>query len=93
MAEHFKRLATVHDKYRRQGKRGNYRAPAVREAFPAATIIRPSLVVGPEDQITNRLAPLRGDPPSVRALAPLSPEQYERLARWFEHEWPERRER
>jgi len=29
---------------------------AVREAFPAATIIRPSLVVGPEDQITNRLA-------------------------------------
>jgi NADH dehydrogenase len=29
---------------------------AVRKAFPAATIIRPSLVVGPEDQITNRLA-------------------------------------
>jgi NADH dehydrogenase len=31
---------------------------AVREAFPAATIVRPSLVVGPEDQITNRLARL-----------------------------------
>ena len=30
----------------------------VREAFPATTIIRPSLVVGPEDQITNRLAGL-----------------------------------
>jgi NADH dehydrogenase len=29
---------------------------AVREAFPAATIIRPSLVFGAEDQITNRFA-------------------------------------
>ena len=31
---------------------------AVRAEFPAATIIRPSLVFGPEDQITNRLAGL-----------------------------------
>ncbi len=31
---------------------------ATREAFPNATIIRPSLVFGPEDQITNRLANL-----------------------------------
>ena len=31
---------------------------AIREAFPNATIIRPSLVFGPEDQITNRLAGL-----------------------------------
>jgi len=31
---------------------------AIREAFPHATIIRPSLVFGPEDQITNRLAGL-----------------------------------
>jgi len=29
---------------------------AVRSAFPKATIIRPSLVFGPEDQLTNRLA-------------------------------------
>jgi NADH dehydrogenase len=31
---------------------------AVRKAFPKATIIRPSLVFGPEDDITNRLASL-----------------------------------
>jgi uncharacterized protein YbjT (DUF2867 family) len=31
---------------------------AIRDAFPSATIIRPSLVFGPEDQITNRLAGL-----------------------------------
>jgi NADH dehydrogenase len=29
---------------------------AVREAFPGATIIRPSLVFGPEDNLTNRFA-------------------------------------
>ena len=29
---------------------------AVRNAFPAAAIIRPSLVFGPEDQLTNRFA-------------------------------------
>ncbi len=29
---------------------------AVRSAFPGATIIRPSLVFGPEDELTNRLA-------------------------------------
>jgi uncharacterized protein YbjT (DUF2867 family) len=29
---------------------------AVREAFPAATIVRPSLAFGPEDKLTNRFA-------------------------------------
>jgi NADH dehydrogenase len=31
---------------------------AIQAAFPTATIIRPSLVFGPEDQLTNRLAAL-----------------------------------
>ena len=35
---------------------------AVRSAFPDATIIRPSLVFGPEDDLTNRLAGLAGLP-------------------------------
>ncbi|MEO5612191.1 MAG: complex I NDUFA9 subunit family protein [Sphingomicrobium sp.] len=35
---------------------------AVRAAFPTATIIRPSLVFGPEDQLTNRFAGLAGLP-------------------------------
>jgi NADH dehydrogenase len=35
---------------------------AVREAFPGATIIRPSLVFGPEDNLTNRFAGLASLP-------------------------------
>ena len=31
---------------------------AVREAFPTSTIVRPSIVFGPEDDLTNRLAAL-----------------------------------
>src|SRR4029077_11866613 len=31
---------------------------AVRDAFPTATILRPSIVIGPEDQFFNRLAAL-----------------------------------
>src|SRR4249919_3390357 len=35
---------------------------AVRKAFPGATIIRPSLVFGPEDNLTNRFAGLANLP-------------------------------
>lgn len=42
---------------------------AVREAFPNATIIRPSLVFGPEDDLTNRFARL-ARLPVLPVLAP-----------------------
>jgi len=35
---------------------------AVREAYPSATIIRPSLVFGPEDELTNRFAAMASLP-------------------------------
>ena len=43
---------------------------AVRAAFPAATIIRPSLVFGPEDQLTNRFAGLLAMLPMYPVIAP-----------------------
>ncbi|MEQ7873510.1 complex I NDUFA9 subunit family protein [Sphingomonas sp. ASV193] len=41
----------------------------VRRAFPAATILRPSVVFGPEDQFTNRFASM-ASLPIVPVLAP-----------------------
>lgn len=41
---------------------------AVRAAFPAATILRPSFVFGREDQFTNRFAGLVGSGPVVPVL-------------------------
>lgn len=43
---------------------------AVRAAFPTATIIRPSLVFGPEDQLTNRFAKLLAMLPVYPVIAP-----------------------
>ena len=42
---------------------------AVRAAFPAASIVRPSLVFGPEDQLTNRFAGL-ANLPFLPVIAP-----------------------
>ena len=49
---------------------------AVRKAFPAATILRPSVVFGPEDDFVNRFARLQGLlplVPVVRAAAQFQP--------------------
>ena len=43
---------------------------AVRTYFPGATIIRPSLVFGPEDQLTNRFATLMSRLPVYPVIAP-----------------------
>ena len=43
---------------------------AVRKAFPGATIVRPSLVFGPEDQLTNRFARLMALLPVYPVIAP-----------------------
>ena len=42
----------------------------VRAALPGATIIRPSLVFGPEDQLTNRFATLMSRLPVYPVIAP-----------------------
>ena len=42
----------------------------VRAAFPDATVIRPSLVFGPEDQLTNRFASLMSLLPVYPVIAP-----------------------
>jgi uncharacterized protein YbjT (DUF2867 family) len=43
---------------------------AVRQAFPAATILRPSIVFGPEDDFVNRFARLQGLLPIVPVVRP-----------------------
>jgi NADH dehydrogenase len=56
---------------------------AVRAAFPNATIVRPSLVFGPEDNLTNRLAALSRLPvlPVVAAESQFQPVFVEDLAK------------
>ena len=48
---------------------------AVRKAFPSATIIRPSLVFGPDDDLTNRFAGMAGLPflPVIAAKSRFQP--------------------
>jgi uncharacterized protein YbjT (DUF2867 family) len=48
---------------------------AVREAYPAATILRPSLAFGPEDELTNRFAAMASLPllPVIAAQCKFQP--------------------
>ena len=59
---------------------------AVRAAFPGATIIRPSIVFGPEDDLTNRLAALSRLPvlPVVAAKRRFQPVYVKDLAKAIE---------
>lgn len=43
---------------------------AVRDVFPAATIVRPSIVFGPEDRLTNQLATMARILPVLPVIAP-----------------------
>ncbi len=56
---------------------------AIREAFPGATIIRPSLVFGPEDNLTNRFAAMARLPflPVIAAKRNFQPVYVRDLAR------------
>jgi NADH dehydrogenase len=56
---------------------------AVRAAFPKATIIRPSIVFGPEDELTNRLASLSRLPvlPVIAAKRRFQPVYVQDLAK------------
>ena len=56
---------------------------AVRKAFPTATIVRPSLVFGPEDELTNRFAGLARLPflPVIAATRKFQPVYVRDLAK------------
>jgi uncharacterized protein YbjT (DUF2867 family) len=56
---------------------------AVREVFPGATIVRPSLVFGPEDELTNRFAAMANLPflPVIAAKRNFQPVYVRDLAR------------
>ena len=53
---HISAIAADPDAQSSYGRTKGEGEAALREAFPAATIIRPSLVFGPEDDLTNRFA-------------------------------------
>ena len=62
---------------------------AVRKAFPNATIVRPSLVFGPEDELTNRFAGMARLPflPVIAAKRNFQPVYVRDLAQG-DRRWP-----
>jgi len=66
---HVSAIGADHQSPSRYGRTKAEGEDAVRAAFPGATIIRPSLVFGAEDQLTNRFAGL-GKLPIVPVLKP-----------------------
>lgn len=65
---HFSALGADADSASAYGQSKAEGEAAVRAAFPAATVLRPSFVFGREDQFTNRFAALVGTGPVVPVL-------------------------
>jgi uncharacterized protein YbjT (DUF2867 family) len=65
---HFSALGAEADSASAYGRSKAEGEAAVRAAFPAATILRPSFIFGREDQFTNRFAGLVGSGPVVPVL-------------------------
>ncbi len=67
---HVSAIGASTDSDSRYGRSKGQGEAAVRAAFPGATIVRPSVVFGPEDNFTNRFASLARRLPVLPVIAP-----------------------
>lgn len=65
---HVSAIGASADSDSRYGRSKGQGEAAVREAFPGATIIRPSVVFGPEDNFTNRFAAMARQMPVLPVI-------------------------